>query len=258
MRVALRAPVVPSLAFPFLQRTERQLPRRLQIAIPVLVMNGQCLDGEISERHHRRVRRVRARAGRPRFAERDELAPDHGRLAEPAVAPASQAQPIEAFPSHLDRAAFRRAAITGGRALDEPRPLVDPADRERLWSVGTTVSAGLDEAHGASRDSGERDQIQPVVLEHRLERTRIAAAHELEEAGRDLESGTSPTRCTSNSVRSSVDRRQPPSVASSERVFHSRRAVCSVSKCGTPSSGIAMRWKSQRVSITGTSKVLPL
>ncbi len=122
------------------------------------------------------------------LGERNHLAPDSRRLVEPAVAPASQAKPIEALTFHLDRVTIRRAAIAGGCALDEPRTLVDPADRQSLRSVGTTVGAVLDEAHGASRDGGERDQIQPVVLEHRLERTRIAAAHELKEARWDLES----------------------------------------------------------------------
>ena len=50
------------------------------------------------------------------------------------------------------------------------------------------------------------------MLEHGLERTRIAGAQEVEETARESRSpGTSPTRRTSNSVRSSVDSRQPPS-----------------------------------------------
>ena len=53
--VAFRAAVVPSLASPFVQRKECQFPRRLQVAIPVLVMNGQSLDGELPERDQRRV-----------------------------------------------------------------------------------------------------------------------------------------------------------------------------------------------------------
>ena len=98
MTIAVRATaVLPSVSLPFLQREQRQLTRRLQIALPVLVMDRQRLDGKLPERGRRGV----APDG-PRFGQRDELPPVRGGFAEPAVAPAPQAEPIQAFAPHLD------------------------------------------------------------------------------------------------------------------------------------------------------------
>ena len=79
------------------------------------------------------------------------------------------------------------------------------------------------------------------MLEHRLERTRIAGAQELEEPRRESRSRhvADPPQVQQHPL----ERRQPAARhrrrSAEPRARHSRRAGCSMSKCGTSSSGSA-------------------
>ena len=62
------------------------------------------------------------------------------------------------------------------------------AERERLAGVAGGVRAAARQVQQPRGERGERQQIEPVVLEHGFERPRIAAPHELKIAPGDLES----------------------------------------------------------------------
>ncbi len=72
---------------------------------------------------------------------------------------------------------------------------------------GTSVRTFGDQSHRPGRDRCQRHEIQPVMLEDRLERSRIAAPHEMEEAGRDLESWH--VADATNVEQRPLERRQP-------------------------------------------------
>ena len=94
----------------------------------------------------------------------------------------------------------------------------------------------------ARRQSGERQQVETVVLEHGDERTRSPSG-KLKVAGRNLETRnvaargapSTAVRAPSASIRSL--RRSGPHAL----VPQYRRAGCSTSRCGRPAPGDSIR-----------------
>lgn len=73
-----------------LQREERQLARRREIALTVLVMDGERLDRKLPKLHHRRCSAMH----RP-FRQFDDLTPRNRGVTEPPVSSIPQAQSVQ-------------------------------------------------------------------------------------------------------------------------------------------------------------------
>ena len=127
------------------------------------------------------------RAGGPASVSATSCTPPARGLLEPAVAPAPQPQPIERLGARIDAGRLRGAAVAGFRAVQRAAALEHAAHRQRFDPVAARRLAAAGQPQRAAGDRGERDQIEAVVLEHRLQRTRIAGPQELEEPSRDLE-----------------------------------------------------------------------
>ena len=144
-----------------------------------------------------------------------------------------------------------RTARRGGAARARAAPL-----RARI--ARTPMAPAAQQPRGARGDAGERQQIEPVVVQHRLEHRPVAAAHEVEIAPRDLEARTRRRRARPRTAcaragrdgsrsrsRRRVRARAWRAGAVSQATFfdHSRRATCSMSRCGSSSHGERRRWK---------------
>ena len=64
--------------------------------------------------------------------------------------------------------------VTGAGIVDEPCTLVNPAETEGLRPGSRRFSPGLEQLGGAGTDERQRHEIQPIVLEHGFERSRVA------------------------------------------------------------------------------------
>src|SRR5262252_6955974 len=73
------------------------------------------------------------------------------------------------------------------------RPHVESASRIRtsdgigFGRIARARRTVFQEMEQARRERGQRDEVEPVVVKHRLEWKRIAAAQEMKIAGRNLE-----------------------------------------------------------------------
>src|SRR4051812_47300560 len=131
-------------------------------------MYRERLGGELAQggerSHAARARRLR---------QREHFAPGRGRLLEPAIATVAQPQAIPRLGPYLEVGGVSGPAVAAFRADAIARPLVDPAQRQRLTRIAARTHALFREPHRTCGDRGKRDEVQTVVLEHRLERTRI-------------------------------------------------------------------------------------
>ena len=75
------------------------------------------------------------------------------------------------------------------RALVEARARVDAAERQRFARIARGGGAHLQQMQQPRRQARERQQIEPVVLENRGERPRVAGADELKIARGNFEAG---------------------------------------------------------------------
>ena len=212
-------------------RSAARTRARCQIAHAVLVVNRE------------RFARLRAQTSRGHPRTSSSCAPACRRLvvltraAPPSASArsASTADPSAARPfgTQAPRPGGRppRAAVLEARARVEVRRA--PALRARLLRAASGPS---DQMQQARRQAGERQQIEPVVLEHGGQRPRVAGAEELEVARRNLEArarrryapraenllARAPSSDSSHTLRQSLVAPQK------------RRAGCSTSTCGTP------------------------
>ena len=76
--------------------------------------------------------------------------------------------------AHHDRALIRLA-----RARVEPAACVDAAERQGLLRVGGGLRPLSDQMQETRRQAGEREQVEPVVLEDRRQRPGVAGADKL-------------------------------------------------------------------------------
>src|SRR5204863_6723906 len=66
------------------------------------------------------------------------------------------------------------------RAADAAGALVHLAECESFGGIAAAAAALLHEREGVRGHGGEGNQVEAIVLHHRLERTRVPAAKELE------------------------------------------------------------------------------
>ena len=121
--------------------------------------------------------------------------PQGGRVGESSGATVAKRQVSHRFGAQIAGvgAAFRaraidRVEVTPLRLDEPPHSLEDATGREafpRRHAACRGVRQYLQSARGHQR---QRQQVEPVVLEHRLEALGVAVAHEVEIAIRDLES----------------------------------------------------------------------
>ena len=98
----------------------------------------------------------------------------------------------------------------------------------------------------------ERQQVEPIVLEHRRERPRVAGADELEIARGNLEARHVAVPAVPSTCRSSATSEQLDScgfqgaggtpVDAWDGRFQNRRADGSMSRCGSPAPAQDRRW----------------
>ena len=89
----------------------------------------------------------------------------------------------------------RTARVQPRRGNRTPRPPVSvaafeqPAGAQALACAARRMRRAGQQAHGTGRERGQRNQVEPVVLEHRLERRGVAGPHEVEVPPRNLVTG---------------------------------------------------------------------
>ena len=235
----------------FGEQIERVLARRLQILEAMLVMDRERFLGLAPQR-------------RGASRQHRQLVPRFGGFMRPAIAPADPRQAAQRLAVHFrfradalrefDRPQQRRLGVFVGAA-----PLVNARQPVGFLRRGRRRRSARDQHDRARQHRGQRDQVEAVVLHHRFERPRIAGADELEEARRDLVAGHVADTMQARDLFLEHASEQLESSGSgvpvaSGRCRHIRRAGCSMSRCGTPSSGHGTRWNMNRVSISGTSK----
>ena len=167
-----------------------------------------------------RTRRV---LGQRRAARRQQS----GGLREAALAAQPQPQAVDRFRPTSTCAIGRRGArgSTASARVERRRRARRPARAPALRAASRQRAPPSPRAARArARDRRQRDEIEPVVLEHRLERPRIAAAQELEVPRRESRSpGTSPTR--RHVEQHALERRQPAAALVPARRRPSRLAT---------------------------------
>ena len=83
---------------------------------------------------------------------------------------------------------LRGSRITGQGVRCHPGPLVQPPDAERFACGLRPRHSFVEQLRRPRGQQRQRQQVATVVLEHRVERPRIAGAHVVEIARGDLES----------------------------------------------------------------------
>ena len=154
-----------------------------QIAHAVLVVNRQRL-GRFAHDRRRDSRASPASSRQHAAASSCRRARRHASASARSAVDPDRIVGAARRPAALDRApeARARALLEPGRARRRGRAR---APRARRAIASGPLRARSQQPRGQRR---QRQQIEPVVLEHRLERPRVAAAHELEVARRESRS----------------------------------------------------------------------
>ncbi len=200
-------------------RTPSRCP---QIARTVLMMNRQ--------------RFARFTANRRRTSgKRDNLGPRRGRFRHPAgPAPESARRRNASARTSISRA--DRAAVDAARARSSPPHDPSFAHVRRAGQAQTLARmlrrrrAALDQADGARGDERQRDEIDAVVLEYRLERKGIAVCGRIGKSAtesrtrarrrrgaRRRDGARAPTACSCPRRAADPQRRDVPSTAAATR-----------------------------------------
>jgi hypothetical protein len=114
---------------------------------------------------------------------REQLLPiTRGILEAPAATMKERQRTHSIHPNQRLTGAFAhqdRAVIRGARAGVESAASVDAAERQGLLCIDGRFRALPDQVQEASCQAGERQQVEPVVLEDRSQRSGVAGADEL-------------------------------------------------------------------------------
>ena len=158
-----------------LQRLDRKLPRRGQVARTVLVM------------HRQRLGRFLCQTGRtPALGQHPP--PCISRLEVTALAPAQDRVGPERFDAgqdigvQFDRADEACASLRGHAA-----PLEEAAKAQGLSRRVGGGGAFVKQLTRPCREHGQREHVEPVVFEYDIQPARVAGSDELEVPRRDLE-----------------------------------------------------------------------
>ena len=144
---------------------------------------------------------------------------------------------------------------TLARFLQPAAAQVDAPETQRLARAARRGRALLQHLAGLRGDERQRQDVEPVVLEHALERPGVAAPHErevaignlparhvafaLEPALRAFERGQPARRL--EGAHAAVVAMHAPAAGASPSGRHRRRAGCSMSTWGMPANGDSMR-----------------
>ena len=184
------AHAVGATAVRLLQREERELACAIEVPLAVLVMDRERLHGgELPD-----IRESCHAADEAGLRQLDDCPPRGRRLGESPLPSMPESEPVERSPfvsPGLPRRRRRRRHAPRDRVAPAGA-LVHAAERERLGAVAAGLVAFARELHPPRHHRGQRHEVQPIVLEHRLERTRIAAAEEPEKAAGNLEARARP------------------------------------------------------------------
>ena len=192
--------------------------------------------GARGERRAPRSPRARSAADTPEGRGRAATPPPHRRTAHTPGQHRVRAQRFGACSSRRrPRAPPPAQSRTAHRASARRARTSGPV--QALRARFGTGRAFIQQLRGPRRDQRERQQVESIVLEHRLERTCVAAVHVVEVARRDLEPGTSPSRTWPHSVSRACSGGTADVLSPRQR----RRAGCSMSTCGIPANGVAIR-----------------
>ena len=201
-------------------------------------------------------------AGHP--GQREQTRPRGGRVVEIPGPPRQPRIRRERLGAQLRPVAARRKRHAGlarvdaagqaeaaPRVVEPPRELIEPPEADGFARRPHGRRPVLDELRRARREQRQRQQIEPVVLEHALERPRVAGADVAEVAVRNLEAGH--VAFALEAAQRALQRAQAAAAGIEHRrgivgdpsapwPRHSRRAGCSMSTCGRPANGVSSRW----------------
>jgi hypothetical protein len=166
------------------QREERQLPRRVEIALAMLFVNSQRFERELTQLIH-----CHATVAGGRVGERDNFSPRDGCFIKTTIPTATQPKPVERFAPDVETRRACGAPVTRLGSIEDACALQNAAERERLRFVAARLIAGTREVYGVTRHRSERDEVKTVMFEDRFEWTGVSGTQELKEAARNLEPG---------------------------------------------------------------------
>ena len=226
------------------KRLHREIPCRARITEAVLVVDRERLGG--FAKHVRRTALSRRAAATP---PRPPGTVALGGTAPRRRAARRQRRPRHPFSEPVKDQAYAVGAVhaTGAREARprsgvHARSFVQPPEADRLTRGSDRRRPFLDELRGARGDQRERQQVEPVVLQHC---SRAAARRRFGRSGNTATESRIRARrlraCGRTRSAPASSAGSSPALPPAPRLRHSRRAGWSMSRCGIPANGVAIR-----------------
>src|SRR5262245_28421454 len=152
----------------FFEEGEGQLTRSSEIPRAMLVVNCERFNGDPSQIAEPAVPHGTRRR------ELDELAPHGCGIGEPPLTTKPDSEEKQCLGPDYGLGRFGRVPITRLRSREVLRSFEDLSKRERFRTITTRLTPFARQLHCACGYRSERDQVDPVVFEHGLERPRIS------------------------------------------------------------------------------------
>ena len=215
------------------KRKQRKFARDLVVPLAVLVMDGERFGGELAQGADKTSADAGGRASNPAARARSAQ-PPRTAVRAGGAGRADTTPPPSRRDARPESAAAWSIALRG--ALDAGCPLVDLSKRQRLGGVAAGRLPFRNELQRSRGHSRERHEVEPIVLEHRLEGSahrRCAGSGNTATESRDRARPRRASPRTAPSPASPAGSPRRPRRFRPTRPRHKRRAGCSMSKCRT-------------------------